>query len=220
MRTTIIRSSTFAAIFILPLFLTPARDSSGFASSFGTATAMADGKINRLFRWTGFGWSSGYHACNSNGWSWSDSLPPVGNTARMHSSAGAGKFELVDPVPAVVHPVGHVVPGHHHGTFVQQKPIDAALWQSAPLGNLGGSLVIPERNLPDGSFQPYRSAIPPKAPAIDSEEAGAASPSDLESLPSPKGEQDKLDDLFEEDSAQLLSPRNRSARQRGEPNIR
>lgn len=181
---------------------------------------MADGTVNRLLRWTGYGWSSGYHACNNNGWGLSDSLPPVGNTARRHPAAGTGKFELVEPANAVAHPAGYVFQGHHQGTFVQQEYVDSAHWPSAPLDNLGGSLVVPQQTEPNGSFQPYRSAIPPKSPAIDSEEEGAASPSDLEALPSPKGERDKLDDLLDDDSAQLVPPRNRSARQRGKLNIR
>jgi len=223
MRTTIIRSSTFAAIFILPLFSTTARDSIGAGSSFGVSAAMADVTINRLLRWTGFGWSSGYHACNNNGWGLSDSLPPVGNTARRHPLAAAGKFELVDPAHAAAHPTGYVFQGHHQGTFVQQEYVDAAPWPSASRGNLGGSLVVPPQTQPDGSFQPYRSAIPtksPKTPAIGSKEAEAASPSDLEALPSPKGERNKLDDLLEDDSAHLVPPHNRSARQRGDLNVR
>jgi len=223
MRTTIIRSTAFAAIFILPLFLTPSRDPCGFASSFGVSTASADGSINRLFRWTGYGWSCGYHACNNNGWGLRDGLPPVGNTARKHQSAGPAQFELVDPRHTVAHPVGYAVQGHHHGTFVQQEYIETSPMQSAPMDHVGESLVIPQQTQPGRSFQPYQSAIPPKSPktpAIDPVEKEAASPSDLEVLPSPKAEQDKLDELLEDDSAQLVPPRNRSASQRAGSRVR
>jgi len=181
MRTTIIRGSTFAAIFILPLLLTPTRDSSGFASSFDTSTAIADGTFLRLFRWTGFGWSCGYHTWNNNSWGLSDGLPPVGNAALRHESVVAGRFQWVEPVHPAVHPAGYVFQGHRQGTFVQQGHVDAAPWQSEPPGNLGDSLAIAQQTQSDGSCKPYRSAIPPKSPkkpAVGSEQGGVATPSD------------------------------------------
>lgn len=230
MRTTIIRSATFATIVIFPLFSSPSGSEEG-ALPWGTSVASADGTINRLFRWTGYGWSCGYHACNNNGWGLRDGLPPVGNTANRHPSAVPARFELVDPGHAAVYPAGHVFTGHHHQSFVAQEYVNTTTpFTHGQFEHAGGSIVTPQPSNVEPMLQPYRSAIPPKSPekprkpAIDSED-GTASPSDLEKLPLPKGERDKksvpdqqgerdeLDDLLlEDDSAQWAPSRNRSAR--------
>lgn len=211
MRSTIIRTAVFATIFLLPLSLPQSRHNSEIGSIFCVSKASADGTFNRLMRWTGYGWSCGYHACNNNGWGLHDGLPPVGNTAHQNNPAGPGRFELVDPVYPVMHSSRHGSHGHYHTPVMHHNYME-----TVPMGEVGQSLVVPQAILPSETFQPYRSAIPPRAPskpAAKSEDSKAASPSDLEVLPSPKGESDDL--LLEDQSVRLVPPGNRSARIQG-----
>jgi hypothetical protein len=209
---------------MLPLVLPQAHHSGESGSIIFATKASADGTFNRLMRWTGYGWSCGYHACNNQGWGLRDALPPVGNTAHQNTMQGPGKFELVDPARPVRHMGGHANYGHHHMPVMHYNQIETLPTNpmpvgSIPLGEIGPSLVVPEATPASPTFQPYRSAVPPKSPskpAVKSEDSKTASPSDLELLPSPKGESDDLDDLLlEEQSFRVAPQRNRSARMPG-----
>jgi hypothetical protein len=220
MRTTIIRTATFAAIFILPLSLPQAYRNGNGTGIFGASTASADGTLNRLMRWSGYGWSCGYHACNNNGWGLRDGLPPVGNTASKKQPTTRNTFELVAPGQAAStdgsHWGGNVMYGHYHTPMMHQNYVGSVTTSSASSGEMGGSLLAPQATEPGDSVQQYRSSVSPSVPrrsANKSKDREETSPSDLEILPSPKGDKDGLDKLMnEDDSAHLLPPRNRSAR--------
>jgi hypothetical protein len=224
MRSTTIRNTAFGTIFILPLLLPQSRHSDENGSIFFASKASADGTINRLMRWTGYGWSCGYHACNNHGWGLRDGLPPVGNTAAQRNQAGYGTFELIDPAHPIMHSGLHEARGHHYTTTMHPNRVEGLPIVSAPIGavpmsDVGQSLVAPQPQQQFETIQPYRSAIPTKAiekKESQLEDSEDASPSDLELLPSPKGDAEKtdeLDDLLLEDSSvRLIQPRNRSAR--------
>ncbi len=221
MRSPTIRTTAFATIFVLPLVLPQARHSHESGSMFSASKASADGTFNRLMRWTGYGWSSGYHACNSSDCGIRDALPPVGNTAHQKTPRGSGKFELADPVRPAVHIGGHAnhgpyhMPGVHY-SHVETFPTSPMPIVGVPMTEIGPSLVAPQAVTPGQMFQPYRSAVPRKSsgkPGVRSEDSGAASPSDLELLPSPKREAEDGDDLsVEGNSFRAVPQRNRSAR--------
>lgn len=221
MRSTAIRTATFATILILPLSLPQAGPSGEIGSIFSVSKASADGTFNRMMRWTGYGWSCGYHACNNNGWGLRDGLPPVGNKAHQTVPASPGKFELAEPVAyQVLQSGGHPAHGHHqthrtHDNYAETVPMGSVPLNIGPYGEVGGSLVVPQPHLPGAMIQPYRSVIPPNSPskpAKKSEDSKTASPSDLEVLPSPRGEADERDGLkLDDSSVRLVPPRNRSA---------
>jgi hypothetical protein len=207
MRSKIKRTAICVMVFGLPISL----PQSGPDSVFGISIARADGTLNRLMRWTGYGWSSGYHACRNDQWSVQDALPPVGNTAGHGNHLRKSGFELVSPQTGV-YPVAHP---SSHASVQSLAPVGVS-----PIfvpGYIGGSLVHPQSQPPSEVIQPYRSAVPPKVQkeAVDSEERNAVSPSDMEPLPLPKGRtkannnQDDL--LLDDDHARLIAPQNRSA---------
>lgn len=219
------RCVTVVIVMTLPLALPQLPSHSPGLSVLSMPPAMAEGALNRIMRWTGYGWSCGYHACNDPGACLSDALPPVGNTAHRNDPTGRGRFELVEPTPLFAHPprhshshaAGQVIHHHHYVPSPLNLPGSVLMgpMEATPSSELGDSLMTPQPAPPAKTFQPYRSAVPPKRPlepAPVSEDDRLQSPSDVELLPVPNGNRDPLDDLMDDDDAAVwMFKGNRSA---------
>lgn len=208
MRSKIKRAAICVMAFGLPISLPQARHDSGF----GIPMAQADGTLNRLMRWTGYGWSSGYHTCRNERCGVQDALPPVGNAAGHGGHPKQSGFELVDPQWNA-----YQVSQPNNYAFAQPQLGTPAPSSTTP-GYTGQSLVYPQLQSPAEAFPPYRSVVPQKTqkdPIIDQQERSPKSPSDMELLPLPKdrakANNGKDEISFEHDSASLVGSEKRSA---------
>jgi len=152
-----------------------------------SSMAHADGFINRMGRWAGYGWSSGYHACQDDGFRVRDGLPPVSNTAEARQRLGNYSFELAAPAHLVSRQSTYsTLPTGHHGmveTVYESIPLDES-WQSGAT-----ILTSPPLSKPNQTVPRVKS---PREPI---------SPSDMETLPKPEGLKQPVNNYKKTDSA-------------------
>jgi len=191
-------------------------DVPGSKESFlcSSSAAHADGIVNRMARWTGYGWSSGYHACQNDGFQVRDGLPPVSNSAEARQRIGGYSFELAAPAHLVSRQSTYRNPPTRPSETVDVIFDSSSLDQSWQNG--GSILSGSQLSEPLSPLQPYQSVNPPpSSPVPTSPRVNAqgepVSPSDIENLPKPKG-QSQPDSSTKTDSARSFAPSHRPTR--------
>lgn len=205
MNSWVLRGGLSILVWTLPSLLPELVASGPTASGWRVSPAFAGGTINRMLRWSGWGWSDGYHACQPRPVEMRDALPPLGSLSLQRVAAEPRL--LVDPAPPVAPHLrsawpeavpslvesfsagaaaapdgGHApYPGHvpYSGeSILTPAPAEGPWQQAAPSSGPPSAAGLREAD-PQGetSLRPYRSAVPQR-PSVETGSASGPAPAD------------------------------------------